>query len=586
MKLSEILYQKTNDDLKQLTKLIGGCGGVTRKAELVDCITQTLLNLESLRQVWDRLDKLSQQAVAAAYHNDGEFNAQAFAAQYGQLPARPKKEFLWSWHYTPILLDLFIYDNRLPADLMPLVAQLAPPPERYQVQGLADAPEVVLAFGGEAIKLTRADTERAGLHDLTAYLRLVAQGDVNVSSTTGNTTVAGIKKILNSMLADDFLPLPKKFRANQTIRPFGLDVFARESGLVTYSKRSGLRLTEAGEQYFQTSSPEILLEAFETWTQEGEFDELSRITALKGLNARSTRLTDPSTRREAVVEALSWCPVNVWINIEDFYRALKIWHFDFEVETTHFSNLYVGHKEYGMLYGDDYWSVTKGLYANVVVWEYLGSIGAVDLLYTEPEDADLTPHAGYYYDDPYLSPYDGLRYFRINNLGAYLLGQAGEYVPSKPLEPPLFAVSANMQVTLTNPATLTPNDQHQLELLAVPQKNGDYQLDTQQLLTAIEEGHEWEHLLNFLRSRHHGPLPDSVEAWLEKLQQNSRAFKVAEPALLVKVNSEDLVEMALADSTLGKFCEQIGKTTLVIPAGKEKSFRERLKELEYVLLEK
>jgi len=56
--------------------------------------------------------------------------------------------------------------------------------------------------------------------------------------------------------------------------------------------------------------------------------------------------------------------------------------------------------------------------------------------------------------------------------------------------------------------------------------------------------------------------------------------------MVVKVNSEALVEMALADSTLGKFCQQIGKTTLVIPAGKEKSFRERLKELEYVLLEK
>ena len=30
---------------------------------------------------------------------------------------------------------------------------------------------------------------------------------------------------------------------------------------------------------------------------------------------------------------------------------------------------------------DDTWLLTNGLYINVVLWEYLGSIGALDLLY-------------------------------------------------------------------------------------------------------------------------------------------------------------------------------------------------------------
>jgi hypothetical protein len=581
MELSEILYQKTNDQLKQLTKLISGCYGATRKDDLVGCIHQAVMGSKSLRQLWQQLDDLSKKAVAVAYHNDGEFNAGAFVAQYGQLPERPSSG-QWFRKYETILLDLFLYNNRLPSDLRLLLEPLVPPPDKFQVQGLATAPKVVVSPDEYVTELICVENEQAGLHDLTAYLRLVAQGQLNTSSSTGATTLSGVKKIVKSLLVDDFLPLPEKYRANQTIRPFGLDIFARESGLVAYRRRSGLGLTKAGQQYYQTQDPDILLEAFETWTQEGGFDELGRVSAVKGQKSKQTHLTPPASRREAIIEALSWCPVNVWIDIQDFYRALKIWHFDFDVETTYYGNLYVGYKDYE-LYGDAYWAVVKGLYINVVLWEYLGSLGGVDLLYTHPEDADFEVYLDFY-DDHYLSLYDGLKYFRINNLGAYLLGQTGEYIPAKPRQPTLLAISPDMKVTITEPDALTPNDRHQLELMAAPLKNGLYRLDTSRLLSAIEAGSDWQQLIDFLESRHRGPLPEEVLAWLEKLQQNSRAFKEGDRALFIRVESADLAEMALSDPVLQKFSKQIDQKTLVIPTNKEKTFRSRLKELEYVLL--
>jgi hypothetical protein len=285
-----------------------------------------------------------------------------------------------------------------------------------------------------------------------------------------------------------------------------------------------------------------------------------------------------------VIEALSWCPVGVWLDIQDFYRALKIWHFDFAVEATHYSNLYVGYQDEGMLYGDTYWAIVKGLYVNVVLWEYLGSIGALDLLYADPEDADFEVESDYlYYDELYLSLYDGLKYFRINNLGAYLLGQAGEYVPAEPLHRPLFTISADLRVTLLQPDELTPNDRSQLEQLAVPLDHGCYQLDTQQLLAALEAGAAFEHLAEFIHQRHQGPLPAAASTWLEQVKQNSQAFKRGEPALFIKAESADLVELVLADPVLQKFCHLIDQKTFIIPTRKEKAFQARLKELAYVL---
>jgi hypothetical protein len=73
MELSEILYQKTNDVLKQYARLCNGCSGATRKDDLVGCIRRTLLTPESLHAVWGQLDTLSKKAVAMAYHNQGKF---------------------------------------------------------------------------------------------------------------------------------------------------------------------------------------------------------------------------------------------------------------------------------------------------------------------------------------------------------------------------------------------------------------------------------------------------------------------------------------------------------------------------------
>ncbi len=211
-----------------------------------------------------------------------------------------------------------------------------------------------------------------------------------------------------------------KVTARTTIRPTGLDVFTQESGLAT---RTG-KLTKAGRTYLQTQDPEILLSAFEKWTTGGKFDELHRITHLSGLKSKGSRLTPPASRREKVIEALSWCPTDQWIAVSDFYRAILIWDFDFDVETTAYSHLYIGSRYYGDLNSiGNTWAITNGLYINALLWEYLGTIGALDVAFLEDEYHSLLDTDYLNIDGP-VSLYDGLSHFRINPLGAFLLGQA------------------------------------------------------------------------------------------------------------------------------------------------------------------
>ncbi|OUC08882.1 hypothetical protein RY27_06330, partial [Litorilinea aerophila] len=284
----------TSERLKEFIKLLGGSSQILRKADRVQFIVQHLLDPESLRQIWKQMDGLSRKAVAAAYHNDGIFDAEAFVAQYGSLPQRPSSG-RWQWYRPLILFDLFLQNGRLHPELMPLLADLVPPPERFQLQGLVEAPRHD-RVDGETAELIRADTEEAGWHDLLLLLQLVEQGDVRLSKTSNRLTPGCTELLLGKLLQGDFFPPENPCKFDETIRPFGLTQFAIGAGLISTAKNGVL--TDRGRTFLVYQEPELLLEAFETWVERSSFDEVSRISALRGTRARGVTLTPPSMRRE------------------------------------------------------------------------------------------------------------------------------------------------------------------------------------------------------------------------------------------------------------------------------------------------
>ena len=408
MKLRAALNSFIVEDLRQLVRLCGGPGpDGARKEQLVEYIVGRITHPVVLAEIWRRLDPLSQKAVATAYHAGGEFAPEAFVAQYGELPGQmiglslPSVVYVFNRGLSPV--ELFIYGGEIPEEIMELLGPLVQPPEKFQLEGLERTPHAI-DIDGERVTLLRADTEQTGLHDLLVYLRMMRQGEVRTSTNSRRLTPASVRKLLNNLLDGDFFSHAEGARPADAIRPSGLAVFARESGLVGA---------------FDTPHPNPVARCSKTMTRHatprlrnldarGSFDELSRVSAVKGQKSKHARLTPPAERREAIVEALSWCPTGVWISVEDFHRALKVWRFDFEVDPS--GHLYVGDAPYGRYGYDD--ATTRELYTNVVLWEYLGTIGALDLIYLPLEET------------VYDSLYDGLIFFRINPLGAYLFGQA------------------------------------------------------------------------------------------------------------------------------------------------------------------
>lgn len=577
--LSELLDQWTTDQLKEYVKLIAGSTSVTRKGDRIALICQQMLNRDSLAKVWEQLDPVSQRAVSAAYHNGGEFNANAFVNQYGALPPRPEqKNRYWGYLYqTPILFDLFV-DRRyllIAQDLMPLLENLALPVERFELKGMEAVPKSVDLEDNSSPIIT-VETELIGRTDLLTYLRMIELGHVKLSQSNRQLTAGSVRKVIENLIDGDYRPLPENVTGRTTIRPFGLDVFTQEAGLVSQYGT----LTKTGKEYVKTQAPETMLAAFEKWSESDGFDELQRITHLGGVGSKKTRLTPPGFRREKVIEALSWCPANTWISIVDFYRAFIIWDFDFEVEETGYSNLYVGSSYYGSLSGSSYWDVTRGLYINVILWEYLATVGAVDIAYAEDEYVTVLNTDDLYIDEP-VSQYDSLLYFRVNSWGAFLLGQADNYLTGEPEEKNLFRIDDERRVHLL--ADCPPAERLQLEVLTEHIDEQTYQLDTAKVLTAVEGGQSVEQITAFLTVNHQGDLPSSTAEWLAALQRNQGAFQESGKAVLIQLKQPGLEELISKDPSLSKICRILDNKTILIRQSQMTRFRNRLKELGYLL---
>lgn len=298
--LDEKLQPWTSDRINDYVRLLYDRSTVQRKQERIDAICRQLLEPAALAAVWSRLDELSRRAVSMAFHNGGEWDESAFIAQYGARPTAPADESsIFSYYRRPILFDLFVIDGEIPDDLLPYLEALVLPRDPFQPEGLGELPAEHQTWHGLE-PLSQARTEQTGRADLLAYLHLVEQKGLSWSNS-GHLTAASLRKLYAHLSAADYYDEPAKMSVSQVIRPVGMDQFARSAGLVTgYGA-----LTPAGRQFLQTQDPELFLAAFERWTASNDFDELTRITQLRGLKGRATRLTKPGYRREKIIEALS-----------------------------------------------------------------------------------------------------------------------------------------------------------------------------------------------------------------------------------------------------------------------------------------
>ena len=430
------------------------------------------------------------------------------------------------------------------------------------------------------------ETEQAAQQDLHAVLRLIEVGKIKASETTRLISAAGAKAIAGVLQRGDFytsfeIDDPDLDFEIGHIKPFAWPLIVQSAGLVELAGGK-LQLTAAGQKALETPPHQTIRKAWQRWQKNTLLDEFNRIDAIKGQKAKGQRvLTAPAGRRAAIVNALAECPAGRWIDTNEFSRYMQAAGHRFEVARDLWA-LYITDRNYGSLGYDGHgdWHIIQKRYLLALLFEYAATLGLIDVAFIHPEDAPSDFNDLWGVDDlAFLSRYDGLLQFRINNLGAWCLGLADRYVPTPPQVRAVLQVLPNGDIVAS--ADTTPGDLLLLGQFAEQTSDFVWRLEPLKLLEAVEQGRALADIVAFLKAKSHGPLPQTIAVNLAETAQRLEQLTDRGPARLLEVQDPIVAQLIANDSRLRSLCLLAGERHLVVLAENEKAFRRGLRELGY-----
>ena len=568
------------DDLKKMAKLI--CTEVpTRKAEIIEAITTAMLG-GNLKTVFNRLSKMDQYAVAEAVHTpDGKIDFRKFEAKYLEgLNLGQGRGYRGESN----LLDLFIIGRQAPADIRNHLKTFVRKPKSDHVKYVEKLPKSIKCAAQEArVALEMRATSRAALNNLESVLRLIEGGKLKVGQKTGRPTSATEKSLSKLLYGGDWYNEPDMLEEVGHIQAFAWPIIVQGAGLARV-EGSTLKLSNAGRKAMKGRLPDVIKTAWKRWEKTKIIDEFSRINEIKGQeSSRGRALTAPSARRPVINEALCQCMAGRWVKVEELTRFMHSKGLDFNV-TRYAWKLYICDPQYGRL--DDYgnWSIVEGRYLLAFLFEYAATLGLIDVAYIHPAGALSDYYSLWGIDGiEFLSRYDGLKYFRINSLGAYVLGVTDQYYPPALKTRPVLKVLPNHEIVVTDAVSISRADKLFLDKTCKKISSSLWRISLQTLLDAAQGGTETEEVLAFLKSRSSEPIPETVTILLNDAKNRSTPLSYSGRAHLIACKDPVLVRLISSDIKISKMCLPAGSGYIVVLPGKEKEFIKALADIGYIV---
>ena len=423
--------------------------------------------------------------------------------------------------------------------------------------------------------------------DFWSVLRLVEDKKIAVSDKTFYPSAKSVEEIAAVLQNGDFYEIvedKEHYPQIGAIKGFAWAMILQASKLTNVSAKK-LALSNEGRKILNKPAHEIIKSLWQSWQKTTVLDEFSRVDEIKGQKSKGkTNLTGIKPRRESVADSFQLCPVGEWIAIDEFFRCVRL-NFDFEV-TRNDWELYICEKGYGALgydYGSDTdkWQILQARYILAVLFEYAATLGLIDVAYISPFDARRDYGELWGTDDlDFLSRYDGLKFIRINKLGAYCLGLTENYELPKIAVKSSFTILPNLTIKIVG-ESLTGGEEIFLKNYAVKETENVWRLSRELTINALENGQKIASLSEFLQSREEQFLPETVEGFLRETEKRAAALKDKGKAIVIECETAEIADEIAQNSNIKKLCQRFGKKSLVIFEADETKFREIIRKIGY-----
>jgi hypothetical protein len=572
--------------------------GTTRKEQWVRGIQKELTC--NLAGVLERLT-LEERCLLAECSHQGRFvSAREFEAKYNSSCPMPRRQY--SWREQVSLLVPFISiptfrddkESCLIAQLEEPLRALLPKPQGVQVRSLERLPKAWPAeqqcLGGDPIRSIQVfESERLGPAELARVLRLIQGGKVKVTDANRRPTDASTRLIAQTLVVPDFsLEVPeadksdwqkKYYTEAGAVRAHAWPVLVQQCGWAR-SKAGMLTLTAEGKDILQQFTPEKLRSGVSSYFVNNDFDELNRISHIRGQTGKGRRcLSQPAARKLVIKSVLQRLPPGQWFHHKECNRLVDAQGQNWDALKSDYPALYFFEPQFGFI--SDH-SGLNSQFLRAVCMESLATLGVLDVGCIYPHNLwpDLKDSlAG---DLPFCGRYDGLLYIRLNPLGAYALGCTETYAYQPEVKPKPFRVLPNLDVVLLA-GPLNPADRASLELLAAPKSEMVWTLDAERMLTHLETGGAFKELRAFLEENAAESLPPNVQTFLQGLEDKTGACQSSQEAVLLEWSDEALAQLIATSTGTNRLCFHAGENRLVVPRKNLAAFSRAVKRLGYAL---
>jgi hypothetical protein len=240
--------------------------------------------------------------------------------------------------------------------------------------------------------------------------------------------------------------------------------------------------------------------------------------------------------------------------------------------------LYIVDSQYGHLDYYDTWPLLQLRYMLVYFFEYCATLGLIDVAYTYPEDARKDFKECWGSDDmPYLSPYDGLKYIRINELGTYVFQHTKTYEGSADQT---GAVLEGTRIICEDLDSLPVDTPLFLNKIAKLTGKGEWTLSASTLASGIQDGMTLPDIVSNVSALVDIPAKSEMDILFKKMAERSYALQDLGAARLFACSAA-LQRKIMADRETASLCLAAGKEHVVVLPGREAEFTKALEAMEY-----
>lgn len=531
--LNLLTTSRLGDSLPNLIKIAGIKSASTRKADMVSALDEYLSNRQNVIRIWNNLGDLEKEIIEEFIRSEGALDRsdveEIFKKHNREYKRRSYGDYFVDNLGENCQARLFFIGNTIPAPILSVLKTFVKPVElKYTALEKLKEKDV------HALAVIRESFEK----DFINVIMLANRARLGATRGRGAPTKPAAVKINEALenkepLTEDLNHIGDIRTVEQTTRVYGVSLLLIESGIL--KERDGIFAVEnKAEEFLKLNivdKCDMLLKAY----IESGINELDRIREIK------TRITGQprfKSCREVILKYLLGCPVDKWIPVSELLKFIKKNDRNFLVKLTGEISTYDDyHRYYCTRYQS--WEDIEGRFIEIVLLEYLSSVGIVDAALMERQD------------DYGSINYFSVEYIRLTPLGAYVLGASNGYSFEEKEDGSGFVVQPNYDIVVANGSM---KHSHVLFFDRFADKQSEdmvvvYKLTFKSMVNALDNGISIKEIIEYLKEYCNKEIPENVLLTLQDWERESKRIRIR-TVTIVETDDKYLLEELMSYKTI------------------------------------